>query len=376
MMHYGHMNAFRQGRALGTKLIVGVNSDETITACKGKPVNSDEERLEMVRGCKWVDEVVSGVPYIMNDEYLLYILEKYKIDYVVHGDDPCIVNGKDVYESAVKLGKYLTIPRTEGISTTDIVGRMLLMSQSHHTSSSTSKDDGADASSGPGRARSDSIDRLVSVQRREGDVLCDRKSNFLTTSRVIRLFGAGVKTPSATDRVVYLSGSWDMFHAGHVRLLELARSFGTHVIVGVHNDAVVNQIRGYNLPILNLQERVLSLLGCKWVDDVLIDAPFVLAADMIASLNIAAVVTARERPAAGVAAVEEADPQSQSLFPDPYAVAREQGILHVVETEPWALSVFGIVARIQAQRDRFIVKYNAKSKQEQEYYAAKYGNVL
>lgn len=31
MMHYGHMNAFRQGKALGTYLVVGVNSDETIT---------------------------------------------------------------------------------------------------------------------------------------------------------------------------------------------------------------------------------------------------------------------------------------------------------------------------------------------------------
>lgn len=35
----GHMNAFRQGRALGTHLVVGVNSDETITACKGPPVS-------------------------------------------------------------------------------------------------------------------------------------------------------------------------------------------------------------------------------------------------------------------------------------------------------------------------------------------------
>jgi hypothetical protein len=35
----GHMNAFRQGRSLGTHLIVGVNSDETITACKGPPVS-------------------------------------------------------------------------------------------------------------------------------------------------------------------------------------------------------------------------------------------------------------------------------------------------------------------------------------------------
>ena len=38
MMHYGHMNAFRQGRSLGTKLIVGVNDDESITACKGIPL--------------------------------------------------------------------------------------------------------------------------------------------------------------------------------------------------------------------------------------------------------------------------------------------------------------------------------------------------
>ena len=42
MMHYGHMNAFRQGRALGTTLIVGVNSDETITQCKGAPIMNDD----------------------------------------------------------------------------------------------------------------------------------------------------------------------------------------------------------------------------------------------------------------------------------------------------------------------------------------------
>ena len=104
MMHYGHMNAFRQGRALGTYLVVGINSDETITACKGKPVCGERERIDTVRGCKFVDEVVEGVPYVMNDEYLAYVIDKYRIDYVVHGDDPCIVDGKDVYDSARKLG--------------------------------------------------------------------------------------------------------------------------------------------------------------------------------------------------------------------------------------------------------------------------------
>ncbi len=50
MMHYGHMNAFRKGRACGTYLIVGINSDESITQCKGAPVMNDEERMGAVRG--------------------------------------------------------------------------------------------------------------------------------------------------------------------------------------------------------------------------------------------------------------------------------------------------------------------------------------
>ena len=50
----------------------------------------------MVLGCKWVDEVVRDVPYVMNDEYLRHIIDKYQLDYIVHGDDPCIVDGKVV----------------------------------------------------------------------------------------------------------------------------------------------------------------------------------------------------------------------------------------------------------------------------------------
>jgi hypothetical protein len=43
-----------------------------------------------------------------------------------------IVDGKDVYQTAVDLNMYRTIPRTEGVSTTEIVGRMLLMTKDHH----------------------------------------------------------------------------------------------------------------------------------------------------------------------------------------------------------------------------------------------------
>ena len=129
---YGHMNAFRLGRSHGTHLVVGVNSDIYNKVQGDSPVMNDAERLAAVAGCKFVDEVVEDVPYVMTADYLAMVVEKYKIDYVVHGDDPCIVDGKDVYEIPKRKGFYRSIPRTEGVSTTDIVGRMLLVSGDHH----------------------------------------------------------------------------------------------------------------------------------------------------------------------------------------------------------------------------------------------------
>jgi len=378
MMHYGHMNAFRQGKALGTYLIVGVNSDETITACKGSPVTSDAERIETVRGCKWVDEVVPGVPYIMNDEYLMNIIEEYKIDYIVHGDDPCIVDGKDVYESAQRIGKYLTIPRTEGISTTDIVGRMLLMTRSHHALSSLNDEENTDIETRLHRSTSESKLARNTTRR-----TFDRKTKFLTTSHVLRLFSAGVKPPKAGQTIVYLAGSWDMLHAAHINVLEKARSFGDYVIVGVHNDHIVNSKRGMNLPILNMHERVLSLLGCKFVDDVLIDAPYVVTKEMIDSLNISIVLKGHVENNNNNNSTYEKDhfrnlhvepsPEKQNSddFEDPYAVPRVLGILKSVESKS-TITILDIVERVIAQRDRFSKKYQNKSAQEEEYYNNKY----
>eukprot|EP01033_Poteriospumella_lacustris_P013542 gene13542-9694_t len=357
MMHYGHVNAFRQGRSLGTHLIVGVNSDETITKCKGKPICSEQERIDTVRGCKFVDEVVEGVPYVMNDEYLEYVIKKYRIDYIVHGDDPCIVDGKNVYESAVKLGKYLTIPRTEGISTTDIVGRMLLMSTFHHhnnTPSQHSSDQGSSPGT-PGTPLTLASRALVKNDPQNGGVL-DRKSNFLTTSRILRLFHAGARAPKPTDRVVYVAGAWDMFHAGHIEFLEKARAFGDYLIVGVHNDTIVNQRQGMNLPILTLQERVLSVLGCTYVDDALIDASEEVTADMIAFLRISTVVIR--------------DTGDNSV-PEAYALAAQQGLLQKVAVS-YSLSALDFVDRILNQRERYADRFQKKMAAEQEFYKNKY----
>lgn len=60
----------------------------------------------------------------------------------------------------------------------------------------------------------------------------------------------------------------------------------------------MNKRRGGNLPLMNLHERVLSVLGCKYASDVLIDAPLEITPDMIASLKISEVLRGTESDSA------------------------------------------------------------------------------
>ena len=333
MLHYGHMNAFRQGRAYGTYLVVGVNSDASIKECKGTaPVMSDDERLVAVEGCKFVDEVVPECPYVMDDDYLAMIFDKFKIDYVVHGDDPCIVDGKNVYQNALDLGKYKTIPRTEGVSTTDIVGRMLLFSKEHH--------DVAPAAGPATRSKGKKPDEgaLVSTQKK----MMNRPSNFLTTSNFVQLFAQPIRNKPKGAKVVYIDGAWDMFHAGHIKTLQRARAMGDYLIVGVVNDEVVNAHRGANYPIMNLNERVLSVVGCQFADDVLIDAPWEISADMIKSLGVKVVV-------AGTAHDEKSTGTTKDMT---YKVAKEMGIFKEISSES-SLTVTQIVDRILTKEQQY-----------------------
>ncbi len=50
---------------------MGVISSEAIAKAKGPPILTDEERVSLVKACKWVDEVVEGVEYFYL--YIYYI---------------------------------------------------------------------------------------------------------------------------------------------------------------------------------------------------------------------------------------------------------------------------------------------------------------
>ena len=57
-LHSGHIAYFKEAKKLGTKLIVGVNSDEWLTRKKGRPFMSFEERISIIKELSIVDKVI------------------------------------------------------------------------------------------------------------------------------------------------------------------------------------------------------------------------------------------------------------------------------------------------------------------------------
>lgn len=53
---------------------------------------------------------------------------------------------------------------------------------------------------------------------------------------------------------------------------------------------MIKYYRGSKYPLLTMQERLLMVLACKYVDDVVIEAPFIITEDLIKSLNINKIV--------------------------------------------------------------------------------------
>ncbi len=124
MFHMGHARVLQQAKKLfkHTYLIVGVSPDHEVIEHKGKIVMNEIERSETLRHCKWVDEVIMPCPWVITLDYLL----KHKIHYVAHDAIPYTGPGQeDIYAGVKKLGMFKETQRTEGISTSDVILRII-----------------------------------------------------------------------------------------------------------------------------------------------------------------------------------------------------------------------------------------------------------
>ena len=300
--HHGHAGAIVQARQLGTELVVGVHSDEAILENKGPTVMSLPERMAAVDACRWVTTSVPRAPYVTQLDWISH----YGCKYVVHGDDiTSDGSGEDCYRFVKAAGRFKVVKRTPSISTTDLVGRMLLCTRTHFIRSLErvlEGQEGAGTESERKAVGKDMKERMrlyatdetakapgadvwfwsASREAKTDDGTAEEKGTFRDLFR-----GKGVRPG---QRVVYVDGGFDLFSSGHIEFLRLvveeeerlAREEGwydsqaveerigkgedygpVYVVAGVHDDHVINEWKGVNYPVMNIYERGLCVLQCR-----------------------------------------------------------------------------------------------------------------
>jgi D-beta-D-heptose 7-phosphate kinase/D-beta-D-heptose 1-phosphate adenosyltransferase len=131
LLHPGHIRYLQQARGLGDALIVAVNSDRSVRALgKGsdRPINSQEERVEVVLALGCVDAAV-----IFDDDTPHAIISRIQPDILVNGADwgADAIVGRDVVEA--RGGRVVRVDIVGGYSTTDIITEVRRVKQNTQT---------------------------------------------------------------------------------------------------------------------------------------------------------------------------------------------------------------------------------------------------
>ncbi|KAI9295172.1 hypothetical protein K502DRAFT_349283 [Neoconidiobolus thromboides FSU 785] len=124
LFHFGHAKALQQAKNSfsSVHLIVGVCNDKDTHSRKGRTVMKDTERYESLLHCRWIDEIITDAPWIVDQEFL----DTHEIDYVAHDDIPYkSIDSEDVYAFVKAQGRFLPTQRTDGISTSDLITRVV-----------------------------------------------------------------------------------------------------------------------------------------------------------------------------------------------------------------------------------------------------------
>lgn len=122
LMHPGHVDFFRQARNLGDSLTVNVVPDERVALLKRRPILTTHERVQLVSACRYVDNVITDGPKVITRAFMN-----------ARGLHIYAFGATDANELKIKLADCedlppemkVQIPYTAGISTTDLIQRMM-----------------------------------------------------------------------------------------------------------------------------------------------------------------------------------------------------------------------------------------------------------
>lgn len=120
ILHRGHIYYLSRARELGDLLVVGLNSDESVSRLKGpgRPVNDQQARAEVLGGLAFVDYLC-----IFTEDTPLKLIQAIRPHVLIKGGD---YRAEDIvgYQEVLSWGgKIETIPLLEGYSTTSILDK-------------------------------------------------------------------------------------------------------------------------------------------------------------------------------------------------------------------------------------------------------------
>jgi D-glycero-beta-D-manno-heptose 1-phosphate adenylyltransferase len=121
LLHLGHVDYLEKARQLGDKLVLGLNTDASISRIKGpnRPLQDEMSRARVMASLLFVDAVV-----LFDNDTPLELIKIVQPDILVKGDDYTIENivGQDIV--IANGGEVKTVPLVKGYSTTNIVKKI------------------------------------------------------------------------------------------------------------------------------------------------------------------------------------------------------------------------------------------------------------
>ncbi|AKD05564.1 hypothetical protein PKOR_06680 [Pontibacter korlensis] len=121
LLHLGHVDYLEKARQLGDKLVLGLNTDASISRIKGptRPLQDEMSRARVMASLLFIDAVV-----FFDEDTPLELIEAVQPDILVKGDDYAVeqIVGHEVVQA--RGGSVQTVPLVKGYSTTNIVKKI------------------------------------------------------------------------------------------------------------------------------------------------------------------------------------------------------------------------------------------------------------
>lgn len=124
LFHTGHVELLRRAKAQGDELIVAINGDEMVASYKRRPYMNEDDRMNVIKACRYVDDAFVIRQFDNKD-----IIEKYGINKIIHGDDW----KEESYLEQIRVTpeflkehdcELVFLPYTKGISTSELIKKI------------------------------------------------------------------------------------------------------------------------------------------------------------------------------------------------------------------------------------------------------------